>query len=67
MHVTTEERGSVMDQVTAPVGIGAPVAPVTVVVRVVVPSNTGFADAETVITGDCFAIVFAETMLEAPA
>jgi hypothetical protein len=56
-----------MDQVTAPVGIGAPVAPVTVVVRVVVPSNTGFADAETVITGDCFAIVFAETMLEAPA
>ena len=67
VHVTTEECGSVIDQVTAPLGIGAPVVPVTVVVNVVVPSKTGFAEADTVITGDCLAIVLAETMLEAEA
>lgn len=67
VQAATEECGSVIDQETDPLGIGAPVAPVTVVVRVVVPSKTGLAEAVRVINGLCFPIVFAETMLDAGA
>ena len=53
-----------INQLTTPLGTGAPVAPVTVVVNVVVPSKTGLAEDDTVISGDCLEIVLAETMLE---
>ena len=67
LHVTTSECGSVTDQLTAPLGIAAPVDPVTVVVKVVVPFKTGLAEAVTVIGGVTFDIVLVETMLEAAA
>lgn len=67
VQVTTSECGSVIDQLTAPDGIAAPVDPVTVVVKVVVVSKIGFADAVTVIGGVTFEIVLVETMLEAAA
>ena len=67
LHVTTIECGSVIDQLTAPLGIAAPVEPVTVVVRVVVPFKTGLAEAVKVIGGVTFNIVLVETMLDAAA
>lgn len=67
VHVTTSKCGSVIDQLTAPLGIVAPVDPVTVVVKVVVVSKIGFADADTVMGGVTLNIVLVETMLEAAA
>lgn len=67
LHETTRECGSVIDQLTAPLGIAAPVDPVTVVVKVVVPSRTGFTEAVNVIGGVTFNIVLVETMLDARA
>ena len=67
VHVTTSKCGSVINQLTTPLGIAAPVDPVTVVVKVVVVSKIGFADADTVIGGVTFDMLLVETMLEAAA
>ena len=49
--------GSVIVQVTAPVGWVAPAIPVTVVVSVTVPPSCGFADEAHEMTGVCLANV----------
>ena len=67
VHVTTSKCGSVINQLTTPLGIAAPVDPVTVVVKVVVVSKIGFAEAVNVIGGVTFNIVLVETMLDARA
>jgi hypothetical protein len=47
--------GSVIAQLTAPVGWTAPETPVTVVVRVDVPPKNGLFEACNPIVGSCFA------------
>jgi hypothetical protein len=47
--------GSVIDQLTAPLGCVPPETPVTVVVRVVVPPRNGLLEAARLIEGSCFA------------
>jgi hypothetical protein len=56
--------GSVIDQVTPPVGIRAFGIPATVVVKVVVPPSVGLEDATTEITGVCLPKVTVEVALE---
>ena len=51
MHVTEWLVGSVIVQVTAPVGVNAFGIPATVVVRVVVPPKVGFDEAATEMFG----------------
>ena len=57
--------GSVIDQVTAPVGCAAPAMPETVVVKVVVPFRIGLAEAAKVITGVCSARLRVNWLLDA--
>jgi hypothetical protein len=53
--------------VTAPLGRIALVIPETLVVKVVVPSRTGFEEAVRVIVGICFVIVKLSVELEIDA
>ena len=56
-QVTEWFAGSVIVQLTPPVGCKAPDTPVTFVVSVVVPPRTGLLEAVTPITGSCLARV----------
>jgi hypothetical protein len=49
--------GSIIDQLTLPVGIGPDEAPITVVVRIVVPPRVGEGEAATEIAGIWLEIV----------
>ena len=57
--------GSVIDQVTVPVGCVAPETPVTVVVSVVVPPKIGEEEAAKVIVGNCCGSAALSVLLEA--
>ena len=57
MQNTVAPFGSVIVQLTVPVGSAAFTTPVMVAVRVVVPPTVGFEDAEIVIVGLCLLIV----------
>ena len=66
-HVTDWLDGSVIVQLTAPVGCTAPATPVTVVVRVVVPPSVGLLEEATTIAGSCWASVEVSVLLAAIA
>ena len=50
---TVASFGSVIAQLTDPLGTTALTTPVTVVVRIVVPPSVGFGEAAKVIVGNC--------------
>ena len=54
---TVATFGSVIAQVTDPLGTTALTTPVTVVVRIVVPPRVGFGEAAKVIVGNCLEMV----------
>ena len=57
--------GSVITQLTVPVGTTGNPSPETVVVRVVTPPSVGFGEATTTIPGVCLTIVNESAELEA--
>ena len=58
--------GSVIANVTAPVGRTALATPLTVVVRVVIPPSVGVAVAEREIVGNCLTIDRLNGLLDTP-